>query len=112
MRAIRQITTDHWSKVALAEAQDDDSEIGPFKRIFQRSETKPNRHDIDWSDRFTRTLYSDWDRIVDHELVLYRKFEDVTTKLQYLQLIAPSPYREEIFRQSHEGFGGGASRPQ
>ncbi|KAK3107513.1 hypothetical protein FSP39_016272 [Pinctada imbricata] len=95
-----------WSQDEIRQMQSDDLVIGPFIKLKEKYEMKPDRSVVKLMSQNIRLMYSMWETFEILEGILYRKF--VTEKGDtHLQLVAPMTIRNEILTQLHDNKTAG-----
>jgi hypothetical protein len=90
----------------LREAQQRDADIAPVLEWRRTSAQRPAWSAVAGHGDETRTYGAQWDSLVIHNNVLYRKFIQANVQNVRLQIILPFVLRTEFICQCHEGSGG------
>ena len=85
----------------IREMQLEDSEIGILLRCKEESDREPRWEEISAESRALKELWSQWDQLELVDGVLHRRFIDVVTGNNRLQLIVPKVLRTEMLRLHH-----------
>ena len=104
MTAIR--TTTSTDEMPLRDSQLNDEAIGSIVRA-RESNKKPDVDSLKGYPRETFQLAQLWDQLLVEDGVLYRKYEDCRGRGHCLQLVVPTPMRENVLEECHAGSMGG-----
>jgi len=97
----------HWNKEQLTVAQQEDIEIGPIVRMRLISEEQPSIETLLTESEATKVYWSQWDRLIAKDGLLYRKQSGKAGKPDSLQLLVPRQLREEGLQLCHTGMTDG-----
>ena len=96
-----------WSPEQLAEKQRGDSDINVIVGLLESADGKPPWDDVAIRSETTKALWSQWERQVLRDGVLYRTFLRADGELDSFQLIVPFDQRKDFIRLAHDGVTGG-----
>lgn len=96
-----------WSRQEIAEAQQEDADIGIIIKCMKRSAVKPEWNEVEVQSANTKVLWHEWERLVLHENILLRRWTSIDPFPHYTQIVLPRKYRSEFIRMAHEGMVGG-----
>ena len=89
----------------LKEGQDSDPYIGVIKKWLQNSGIRPKWKAISHLSGHIKTYWAQWDRLVLHDGILYRKWWQTNSRDPTYQMVAPLALRELIMDQLHNKQG-------
>jgi len=96
-----------WDAESLAAAQSADEEIGPIVKLRLKDEKQPPIESLLTAAGSTKVYWSQWERLVIRDGVVYRMQSGKRGKPDTLQLLVPRLMREEAIKQCHAGMAGG-----
>ena len=96
-----------WTLEDMVHAQKKDPDIGPIVHLLQQSSEKPSWENVSHMSPESKILLVDWDRLVVHEGMLYRKWLHENGRIHWFQLALPQKYRDDVLRQLHDSATAG-----
>ena len=99
--------TENWSREEIHTEQLADPAIAPILRSKENNASRPEWKDIVSESDDTKALWGQYDRLVIHETVLYRKWENERTGEVRYQLVVPQTRKRLILSQTHDSPLGG-----
>jgi len=96
-----------WSNEEIAEAQQNDSDIGFIMGLMSTCSTKPEWRDVELGSSDTKSLWNEWERLELRNRVLCRKWTSLDGTNDRLQVVLPRRYRSSFIKTVHTGITGG-----
>ena len=96
-----------WSSAEMTLAQQADRDIGVISTMLYSNAAKPPWSEVAVYGATCKSLWHQWERLVLHDGVIYRRFYSCDGVPSFLQLVVPYEYRNEFIRLAHEGMTGG-----
>ena len=93
----------------IVKSQEEDPDIGPVLRSLAKSSVKPDWGEISHLSTESKILYSEWQRLVIKNGMLYRRWESEKGDLCWLQLAVPRKYWELVLQNCHDHVTTGHS---
>ena len=90
-----------------AEAQSRDSVLSHLHKLKNEHGEKPTWSEVALENVQLKKYWSQWDRIVLKNGVLYRKWIHSTTEENIMQLIVPNEWKQEILEMLHDDIQSG-----
>ena len=93
-----------WDILEMSKATSDDRELGIVKELLLKKEEREiSPNEIFPCSRTVKLYWTQKDRLILKEGVIYRKWESEKDDLIHWQVIPPHSYRNEIISLAHEG---------
>ncbi|CAC5417413.1 unnamed protein product [Mytilus coruscus] len=93
---------EHKTNQEMFEAQKSDNVLFNLYRLKSDNNNRPDWADVALQDVKLKKYWSQWDRIVLINNVLYRKWINATTEESDLQFIVPEIWKENIMKMLHD----------
>jgi transposase InsO family protein len=95
-----------WTEEELGQFQNEDSEIGPIKRLVVEK-----RSEIDWEDvkelnSVSKAYWGQRQALMVENEILYRKWMNPTSGKEVKAIVLPKRLRKQVLTQCHAGFDG------
>lgn len=91
----------------VAMEQQKDLDIGPILRMKQCQDDQPSIDQLLLEPEPVKKYWSQWDRLLVRNGLLYRRCYEKGRQQNILQLILPASLKEEAIRRCHSGMVGG-----
>ena len=104
-----------WDTVEHSKAQNDDPELSLLKVLMGKLQKSSDRQSWDCiaaEGTATKAYWAQWQSLILHDGVLYRKYVDTAGHVKYYQLIPPRSMRQDLIRLAHTGITGGHLGPR
>ncbi|KAL7883473.1 hypothetical protein SRHO_G00011310 [Serrasalmus rhombeus] len=96
-----------WTPEQLCEAQKTDPDIAPVWRWLEEGNQRPTWKEVSSYNPATKAYWSQWDRLVFRENIIFRRFYSSENPAYHLQVLLPRVYRNAVVTQLHDGPVGG-----
>lgn len=93
--------------IDIAKAQQEDPDIGFIVKLRLERDEQPSINELLSASATTKTLWSQWYRLVVRNGVVYKLWFSKGGEPNRLLLLAPRILREDIMKNSHGGMSGG-----
>ncbi|CAC5383220.1 unnamed protein product [Mytilus coruscus] len=97
----------HKTDREMSESQDQDLVLSQLRSLKKVYKTRPSWSDIAVENVQLKKYWSQWERIVMINDVLYRKWIHATTEQTILQLIVPNVWKQDILEMLHNDLQSG-----
>ena len=90
-----------WTQDELKEMQTHDKEIGPILLWKQVQNSRPEWEQVARESPATKNYWTQWDRLMLRDGVLYRSFESHAGEKRLWQLLVPKKLQGHVLEQAH-----------
>ena len=96
-----------WSKADIKVMQNNDQAIKQIILLKEERNDPPDKEIVQKADHELKALLHQWEVLEIHDNLLYRKYTDVDSGREFMQMVVPPNLREEILYMLHSHKSAG-----